>query len=66
MNEGYSLLFKHRTPDAGELDHDRQRQKIKEKMPQYYYSFCSCIMPDATADFMGLAEKWFLYYPIDF
>ena len=31
MNEGYSLLFKHRTPDAGELDHDRQRRKDKGK-----------------------------------
>lgn len=61
-----NLLFNYRTLDAGELDHDRQRQKIKEKMQQSYCSFYSCIMPDASADFMGLAEKWFLYYPIDF
>ena len=41
-------------------------EKIREKMQQSYCSFCSCIMPDASADFMGLAEKWFLNYPIDF
>ena len=41
-------------------------EKIRKKMQQSYCSFCSCSMPDASADFMGLAEKWFLYYPIDF
>ena len=31
MNEGYSLLFNYRTPDAGELDHSRQQRKDKGK-----------------------------------